>query len=90
MTSMPTYFPGRGTIVEESYLKGYAEGYAKGLAEEYAKSILQILGQRGVTVSARTREHVTACTDMDVLNRWFDRAITVDNEQDLLAADDAD
>lgn len=82
MTGMPTYFPGRGTIVEESYLKGYAEGYAE--------SVLQILGQRGVTVSARTRARVTACTEMDVLNRWFDRAIVVDNEQDRFAADDAD
>lgn len=75
--SVGTYFPGRGTIVEESYLEGKTDG------------ILQILEQRGIPIGAEARERITGCTDLDTINRWFNRAITVDNEQDLFAADDA-
>lgn len=39
-----TYFPGRGTLFEETYLEGKAEGKAEARAE----SILSVLEKRGI------------------------------------------
>jgi hypothetical protein len=42
-----TFFPGRGTLIEETWLAGQASGEAKG----EAKGILRILEVRGLPVS---------------------------------------
>ncbi|MFF8394521.1 hypothetical protein [Streptomyces sp. NPDC016172] len=41
-----TYFPGRGTLFEETYLEGKAEGNAE--------SILSVLDKRGIPVPEAT------------------------------------
>ncbi|WP_308292523.1 hypothetical protein [Streptantibioticus ferralitis] len=88
---MRNYFPGQGTIVEEYYLEGKAEGKAEGEAAGKAKalteSILHLLERRGISVSASARLLITSCTDLDTLNRWFDRAITTTNAENLFAED---
>lgn len=73
-------FPGRGTLVEESFLEGKAEGQAAGLAQ----AVLQMLAHRGITVSDETRERITGCHDLDTLNRWVDEAFTVAGAEELL------
>ncbi|MEV0274919.1 hypothetical protein AB0I22_00820 [Streptomyces sp. NPDC050610] len=79
-----TYFPGRGTLIEETYLKGEANGEVKGKAQ----AILQLLAARDVSVPEPARERITTCTDLDTLNHWFNRAVTATDAEELFA--DAD
>ncbi|THA26820.1 hypothetical protein E4198_21065 [Streptomyces sp. RKND-216] len=74
-----TYFPGRGTIVEESYLKGKEEGQAV----ERALSVLRVLDARQIDTTDAVRARITGCTDLDTLERWFSRALTAGEADDL-------
>ncbi|MFF5983785.1 hypothetical protein ACFY78_33595 [Streptomyces olindensis] len=76
-----TYFPGRGTLFEETYLEGRAEGKAEGKAE----SILSVLEKRGIDISPDTRHRITSCTDLDTLTTWFDRSLTAGTAEELFA-----
>ncbi|MCN9242133.1 hypothetical protein NGF19_15270 [Streptomyces sp. RY43-2] len=82
-----TYFPGRGTLFEETYLKGKAEGKAEGEARGEAKGILRVLEVRGFHVSDDTRERIASCTDLDRLADWLDRSGTVERPEDLFTED---
>lgn len=79
LMSMGTFFPGRGTIVEESYLKGEKTGRVA----ERAETILQVLARRDISVPADVRERVTSCTDLDALGSWLDRAFSVTEAEQL-------
>jgi hypothetical protein len=52
-------------------------------AEGRAEDILRILDRRGIEVSEAVRERITTGTDLDILNTWFDRAITVVSAEEL-------
>ncbi|MGW2732313.1 hypothetical protein [Streptomyces sp. NPDC001494] len=81
-----TYFPGRGTLFEETYLEGKAEGKAEG----EAKGVLRVLEVRGIPVSDDARKRITSCTDPDRVADWLDRAATVSRAEDLFAGDVAE
>ncbi|MEU7043694.1 hypothetical protein AB0A77_21835 [Streptomyces varsoviensis] len=72
-----TYFPGRGTLIEETFLKAKAE------------SILRLLAVRDIPVPESARERITGCTDDDTLNRWFDRAVTTTSTDELFTEAEA-
>lgn len=74
-----TYFPGRGTLFEETYLEGKAEGEARG----EAKGVLRVLEVRGIPVSDATRQRILDCTDLALVNDWLDRAGTVERAEEL-------
>ncbi len=76
------YFPGRGTLLEETYLEGEARGEAK--------AILRFLEGRGISVPEDARNRITNCTDLDVLNRWLDRTPHAECVHDLFAEDTGD
>ncbi|MEU5163322.1 hypothetical protein AB0G74_27445 [Streptomyces sp. NPDC020875] len=86
-----TYFPGRGTMIERSFLKGVAEGQEKGLAEgraagqaaERSRLILSVLEKRDIPTTDDHRARIADCTDLDVLDRWWDRVLTVDSAEEL-------
>ncbi|MFI8888999.1 hypothetical protein [Streptomyces paradoxus] len=82
-----TYFPGRGTLFEETYLEGKAAGIAEGKAEGQAEDrialILRVLEKRGIDIPQDTRDRITACTDLDTLTLWFDRSLTATTAEDL-------
>jgi hypothetical protein len=84
-----TYFPGRGTLFEQTYLEGKAEGVAEGKAEGKAEgtveSILRVLEKRGVPLTPDTRERIVSETDLDTLTRWFDRSLTVATVQEIFS-----
>ncbi|MFG2130998.1 hypothetical protein ACGFNV_24710 [Streptomyces sp. NPDC048751] len=75
------FFPGRGTLLEETYLEGEAKGEAAG----EAKAILRFLEARGVSVPDDARERIAGCTDLDLLNRWLDRTPHAQSVDDLFA-----
>ncbi len=81
---METYtsrFPGRGTIVEESIIKGQTLGQTQGRAED----ILRLLTLRGIDIPEAARERITDCTDLETLSTWFDRAVTATSTDELFA-----
>ncbi|MFI8826898.1 hypothetical protein [Streptomyces sp. NPDC053431] len=99
LMAVGTYFPGRGTLVEETYLEGkadgkaeglaegkaegLAEGKAEGLAEGTAMSILRVLAARGIEVSEDDGRRISECLDTEMLGRWLERAITVARVEEL-------
>ncbi|MFF0854963.1 hypothetical protein ACWDU8_16645 [Streptomyces sp. NPDC003388] len=77
------FFPGRGTLLEETFLEGEARGEARG----EAKAILRFLEARGISVPEEARDRITSCTDLDLLNHWLDRTPHVESVDDLFAED---
>jgi hypothetical protein len=71
-----SYFPGRGTIVEESFLQGKVE--------TLVNSVLSVLRHRQIAVSDEVRERISACQDVDTLERWMDRAFSVTTADELI------
>ncbi len=88
-----TYFPGRGTLIEETFLKGRAEGEevgkAEGKAEGLANGVLRILGHRGIEVPDDARERILACRDSVLLEHWFDEALSIESVDELFEDEDA-
>lgn len=90
-----SYFPGRGTLVEETFLKGEAKGLAEGLAEgeakgvregqakERAQFVLRMLDFRSIPFSESQRAQIAACADLELLGVWLDRAMTVTHAHEL-------
>jgi len=60
---------------------GRVEGRAEGLVE----SILRVLSMRGIEASPHARQRVEACRDIETLDRWFTRALTMNVGDALLA-----
>ncbi|QLE72067.1 hypothetical protein FGW37_11035 [Streptomyces rectiverticillatus] len=73
------YFPGRGTLFEETYLEGKAEGRARGSAQ----MVLRVLDNRGILMPPATRERIMDCAHMLTLERWMDCALTVSTIDEL-------
>ncbi|MEU1671498.1 hypothetical protein ABZ752_05645 [Streptomyces roseifaciens] len=79
LMSPRTYFPGRGTLIEETYLEGKAEGRVRGSAQ----MVLRVLDNRGILMPPATRERIMDCTQMLTLERWMDRALTASTIDEL-------
>ncbi|MFI9200360.1 hypothetical protein [Streptomyces sp. NPDC053048] len=78
-----SYFPGRGTLIEKTFLDGEAKGRAEGRVEERAQMVLHVLEKRGIPVPDEIRERVTSCTYLDILADWMDRAFVVSKAEDI-------
>jgi hypothetical protein len=76
---IPQGYEFQSPIIRESIQKGEATGEARG----QARGVLRVLEIRGVSVSATHRERILSCTDLDVLNIWTDRAVTVTSADEL-------
>lgn len=63
--------------------QGRAEGEAKGEAKGEARAVLAVLAARGVDVPDDARDRITDCTDLDQLDLWIRRAVTVDSIKEL-------
>lgn len=70
---MASNYEFQGTLAK----KHRAEGRAEGRADGEARSVLKVLAARGIQISDGQRERILACTDLAVLDRWIDRAVTV-------------
>ena len=58
---------------------GREEGRVAGRAE----SVLRILKVRKMEVSETQRSQILRCTDADLLDRWIERAVTVERTEEL-------
>ena len=54
-------------------------------AEGQAKSVLRILKNRGIPVDAHSHNRIITCTDVETLDTWLDRSLTVSKVTDLFA-----
>jgi hypothetical protein len=76
---IPEGYEFRSPIIRESIQKGEVKGRAEG----QARSVLRVLEIRGLSISLTHRDRILACTDLDVLNAWLDRAVTVTSADEL-------
>lgn len=74
-----TYFPGRGTLIEQTW----QEAEAKGRLEERALSVLRVLESRDIPVSPAVRERIMTCAFMDTLGYWLEAAVTVSTAEEI-------
>jgi predicted transposase YdaD len=65
--------------------EGKAEGRAEGRAEGKAEAVLMVLASRKLEVSEPQRERILTCVDVDALDRWLGRVVTVSSVAELLA-----
>lgn len=57
-------------------LRGEKRGEERGEKRGEIKALLKLLGLRGIAVPAETRARIEGCTDSDLIDRWFTRAAT--------------
>lgn len=62
-----------------------AQATEQGTVKARTEDILRILTRRGISVPDEARTAIENCTDMDTLEKWFDRALTIDDFKDLFA-----
>lgn len=66
------------------YQSDFARRYfSQGKAEGEARSLLAVLAARSFDVPAAVRERITSCTDLDQLETWIGRAVTIKNLEEL-------
>jgi predicted transposase/invertase (TIGR01784 family) len=68
----------------EGLAKGRAEGRAEGRARERAEVVIRILTMRGISVDPTACQLILSCTDLETLDRWFERALNVTSLSELL------
>lgn len=78
-----TYFPGRGTLIEETFLEGKSEGLTEGKSEGMAESVLLMLQQRQIPVSDEARNRILTHHDREDLKLWLARTLTVSTVDEL-------
>lgn len=61
----------------------YGQGRAEGEADGEAKALLRVLAARRIAVSDDARDRIMGCTDIDQLERWLDRAVSVSSVEEL-------
>jgi hypothetical protein len=64
-------------------IKHRSEGKAEGKAEEAAKAVLTMLRARKICVPDEVKQRVVDCADLDQLERWLERATTVNTAGEL-------
>ncbi|WP_240486932.1 hypothetical protein [Hyalangium minutum] len=69
-------------LIEEGRQKGWVEGRAR----ERAEGVVRILTTRGIAVDTDARQRILSCTDLDALDRWFERALKVASLSDVFAS----
>jgi hypothetical protein len=65
--------------------KGRAEGEAKGRAEGEARGVLNVLSARGLVVSEEQKARILACSNVETLDGWIRKAVTVTSADELFA-----
>jgi predicted transposase YdaD len=79
------YRQGKEEGKTEGKAEGKLEGEAAGKAAGKAESVLAILSARGLTFSPDERRAIVGRTDLELLDRWIARALTVRSVAELLA-----
>ncbi|MFY0562383.1 Rpn family recombination-promoting nuclease/putative transposase [Archangium lansingense] len=70
--------------LQQGLEKGLKRGREEGLTRGRAEDVLRILTARGVQVDQEARQRILSCTDLDVLDRWFDRSLNATTLSEVL------
>jgi hypothetical protein len=74
--------------IEQGLQQGIEKGIEKGRAEARAalvRVLFRTLATRGVAVPDDIRDRIVACTDLDCLERWAERALTEPSAAQVIA-----
>ena len=71
-------------VIEKLRAGDRAEARAEGKTEGKAEAVLSILKARGLEPSDTVRERVLSCTELDLLERWLQRAATASAADEVL------
>ncbi|MBB4906838.1 hypothetical protein [Actinophytocola algeriensis] len=63
----------------------YGQGREEGRAEGEARAVLGVLEVRGISVPDAARERIMQCLDLEQLETWVRRAVTVSTIEELFA-----
>jgi flagellar biosynthesis/type III secretory pathway protein FliH len=74
---------GRAEGRTEGRAEGRTEGRAEGRTEGRALSLLDVLSMRGIEVSSDVSDRIKNCVDLDCLDVWFKRAMTISGVEAL-------
>jgi hypothetical protein len=66
-----------------SYLRGRTEGRTEGESRGEAKAVLAVLEARGIAVTEQQRQLVLECTDLERLDGWIRKAVTLTDPSEL-------
>ena len=59
------------------------EGKQEGPCQGVQRALLRILAARGLEVDPSSQRRIGACMDLEQLERWLDKALTVSSVQQL-------
>lgn len=63
----------------------YGQGKVEGRVEGEAEAVLKVLAARAVTVPDEARARIAGCTDLDQLDTWLTRAVSISTIDELFA-----
>ena len=70
---------------DEAYRTGFDEGYRRGFLSGRVEAIIRILTLRHIVMRAVDRDFILACTDIDTIDAWAKRAVSVAEISELFA-----
>jgi hypothetical protein len=72
------------SATKDRYMSDWArQQHAEGMAEGEARSIIAVLAARGIEVPDEVLAKITACTDLEQLEQWVQRAAVAERVEDL-------
>ncbi|MER5549011.1 hypothetical protein ABT072_42975, partial [Streptomyces sp. NPDC002589] len=77
----------RHPLAEQVREEGREQGLEQGRVQDRQEMTLRILEWRGISVPDSVRERVEACTDLDQLEVWAQRAVHATGAGELFAED---
>ena len=71
----------KSDFARRHYGRGFADGFAKGAT----RAVLAYLSARGIDVPEAARDRIRRCTDLEQLDTWISRVVTVTTVDELFA-----
>ena len=63
-----------------------ARGEARGRLQALAQAVLRVLDARALSVTDEQRAAITTCPDLNTLDAWLQRAVTVTDTDEIFAS----
>lgn len=77
------YERGMGDGEAKGEKRGMEKGMEKGEEKGLKRSVLQLLSQRGIDLSAADQARIQSCSDLTLLEVWLSRILTATSAKDL-------
>jgi hypothetical protein len=70
-------------ILDEGIKQGIEQGIERGKAQGEVAALLKVLKSRGIDLTDEQHGVVTSSSDLEEIDRWFDRALTACSADDV-------